>query len=624
MTTQETNSNKYFSEIKMALMEYASNVLYIKNINRSIAHPKDQKFIIKNCAALESTQQTLLNYLIDRLPSNDDSGLAKPLLFCAPTLSDLHLNHYSTKHFLRLLDTQKKLFVETINAIFVTLYNNSSLETQSQMQSHHNKILKLVGGISSIRLPQFFKRKTSINSTAVAEPNTVESISPDELLLVVEDENPLTQLTDSHILLDNLSHNEQMDSKKLLAEVSNLREKMTQLEKEKIAAEQQRLHIEDERKKLAFEQQSRDEAIRLEHATMAAEQQRLHEETKQQLLKAKEQAAEQAAQLEREKIAAEQQKLREETERQLLEAKKQAAEQAAQLERDKIAAEQQKLREETERQLLEAKKQAAEQAAQLEREKIAAEQQRQREETERLLLEAKKQAAQLEREKIAAEQQRQREETERQLLETKKQAAEQAARLEHEKRVEEQKARDEIARIEREKIDEQNKQQQLHVNHKIHQEELQKLLIKKQELQKKRSELQEIETVLHEKEREQQLIIQELLTVSRQLNKKENELQEILKVKHALDQHLHEINDKLRNYENKKRENAEELLQLERKRRQHAQDATLLENACQRHVKSLPPEITLVKTTIPSPKRHNLELEEAAARLKHTGTEERT
>ena len=55
MTTQETNLNKYFSEIKMALMEYASNVLYIKNINRSISHPKDQKFIINTCGVISRT-----------------------------------------------------------------------------------------------------------------------------------------------------------------------------------------------------------------------------------------------------------------------------------------------------------------------------------------------------------------------------------------------------------------------------------------------------------------------------------------------------------------------------------------------------------------------------------------
>ena len=93
MAAQQTELNQYFSAIKMALMEYASNVLYIKNINRSIAQPKDQKFIIKTSTSIENLHQSLLNYLVQWFPESHDA-LTKPLLSCTPSITEIHLNHY--------------------------------------------------------------------------------------------------------------------------------------------------------------------------------------------------------------------------------------------------------------------------------------------------------------------------------------------------------------------------------------------------------------------------------------------------------------------------------------------------------------------------------------------------
>lgn len=629
MTTQESHINKYFSEIKMALMEYASNVLYIKNSHRSISHPKDQKYIVKTCALIEHSQQVVFNYIMQCLTSNNDGCLIKPFLYCEPTIAEIHINRFTSKHFLRLLDTQKLLFIETINTIFITLYNNSSLEAQSQMQEHHKKILQLFGGKSSFGLTKLFKRKTLLqpinndnNATdIILEPN---ALSINHAL----DEQISTPLSDLHTSINSTVNDDAHNAQTLLNELNHLREKMSQLEKDKIAAEKQQQLVEAARKKLESDHIDLTENARLEREKIAAEQKQQRAETEQQLITAKKIAAEEAVRLEREKIAEEQKHQREKAEQQLIEAKKIAAEDAARVEREKIAEEQKHLREKAEQQLAEAKRIAAEDAARVEREKIAEEQQHLREKAEQQLAEAKRiaaeEAARLEREKIAAEQKRQQEQMEKDKLEHEQRLAKENEQKKRELLIEEQKARDEVARIEREKIIENQKMQQNKVIDKKQQEELQKLYMKEQELNQKRTELQEIEDYLHDKEREQQLIIQELLTISRYLNQKENELQQIIKTKFNLEQEVQKINEKLREYENQKRENAETLLQLERKRRQHAQDATQLENAWQRQAKNLQPDITLVKNVMPPRKRHSLELEEAAAKLKQTGTEERT
>ncbi len=558
MTTLESNLNKYFAEIKMALMEYASNVLYIKNIHRSIANPKDQKFIIKTCNSVEKIQQHILNYIEQCLSSENKGCLTKPFLFCEPTIAEIHIDRFSSKYFLRFLNIQKGLFFETINSIFMTLCNNSPLESQSLMQAHHKKILQLFSGKSSFTLPNLFKRKTLAQSN---DPTSFELDSQTDPLFASDSSNEYqtSPLSDLQTSINLNEQTDQHNAVQLQDELNQLRKKMSQLEKDKIAAEEQHHRVEAERKKLESAHIDLNEAARREREKIAEEQKRQLAEVEQQFLEAKKIAAEQAAKLEREKIAEEQKRQRVEAEQQLLEAKKIAAEQAAKLEREKIAEEQKRLQE------------------QLEKDRIAHEQ------------------------RVTAEN------------EQKK----------NEKRLEEQKARDEVARIEREKIAEEQKVK-LQITDKKQLQELEKLQLKEQELNKKRNELQEIEGLLHEKEREQQLIIQELLTVSRYLNQKENELQEIIKTKHGLEQELHKINEKLHEYENKKRDNADTLLQLERKRRQHAVDATHLENAWQRQVKNLQPDMALIKSSTPPRKKHSLELEEAAARLKQTGTEERT
>lgn len=73
MASQKTELENYVTSVKTALDVFALNTLYIKNIYKSIASPKDQAFITKQYAHFETKQKILFTYLQELNPSHTTS-----------------------------------------------------------------------------------------------------------------------------------------------------------------------------------------------------------------------------------------------------------------------------------------------------------------------------------------------------------------------------------------------------------------------------------------------------------------------------------------------------------------------------------------------------------------------